>query len=52
MTGYMDRQHTSDDILGLDTDNDMLIDSFFVDFNYLARNARINGVGVTSAAFG
>lgn len=41
---YHDRQHTSDDILGVDTDGDMVLDSFFVDFNYLARNAVINGV--------
>ncbi|MDZ4663905.1 MAG: M28 family peptidase [Bacteroidota bacterium] len=42
-TGYTDRQHTSSDILGVDTDADLIIDSFFVDFNYLARNAVING---------
>jgi len=41
--GYTDRQHTSADILGVDTNNDLLLDSFFVDFNYLARNAVING---------
>jgi hypothetical protein len=41
--GYIDRQHTSDDILGVDTDSDNIIDSFFVNFNYLARNAVING---------
>ncbi|MFM9944303.1 MAG: M28 family peptidase [Bacteroidia bacterium] len=41
--GYIDRQHTSSDILGTDTDNDKKIDSFFVDFNYLGRNAVING---------
>jgi len=50
--GYTDRQHTSDDILGVDTDNDNVIDSFFVDFNYLARNAVINGVGATMIAVG
>ena len=49
---YHDRQHTSDDILGVDTDNDMIIDSFFVDFNYLARNATINGVAASLAAIG
>jgi hypothetical protein len=32
---YHDRQHTSEDILGVDTDGDQVIDSFFVDFNYL-----------------
>ncbi|TNE58349.1 MAG: M28 family peptidase [Bacteroidetes bacterium] len=41
--GYMDRQHTSGDVLGVDTDGDMVIDSFFVQFNYLARNVVING---------
>jgi hypothetical protein len=45
---YEDRQHTSEDILGLDTDNDGVIDSFFVDFNYLARNTAINA---NAAAF-
>lgn len=45
---YDDRQHTSDDVLGMDTDNDGVIDSFFVDFNYLARNAAINA---NAAAF-
>ncbi len=46
--GYTDRQHTSSDILGLDTDNDNIIDSFFVDFNYLARNAVINAAAATA----
>lgn len=50
--GYTDRQHTSEDVLGVDTNNDQIIDSFFVDFNYLARNARINGVAATVAAQG
>jgi len=49
---YMDRQHTSRDVLGADTDDDMVIDSFFVDFNYLARNAVINGVAASLAAIG
>ncbi|MEW6468293.1 MAG: M28 family peptidase [Bacteroidota bacterium] len=40
---YSDRQHTTRDTLGADTDNDLMVDSFFVDFNYLARNACING---------
>lgn len=40
---YQDRQHTSKDILGVDTDNDQVIDSFYIDFNYLKRNAEING---------
>lgn len=50
--GYSDRQHTETDIIGLDTNLDGVLDSFFVDFNYLARNACINGVGATVAAIG
>lgn len=49
-TAYHDRQHTSGDILGVDTDGDFIIDSFFVDFNYLARNAVINGNAAAMAA--
>ncbi|MDQ3190862.1 MAG: M28 family peptidase [Bacteroidota bacterium] len=51
-TTYDDRQHTEDDILGVDTNGDMVIDSFFVDFNYLARNATINGVAAGLMAIG
>lgn len=50
--GYTDRQHTHNDILGVDTSGNMIIDSFFVDFNYLARNAVINGVGGAMIAIG
>lgn len=49
---YHDRQHTSDDILGVDTDGDQEIDSFFVNFNYLARNAAINANAAAMAASG
>ncbi|HEX4887163.1 MAG TPA: M28 family peptidase [Luteibaculaceae bacterium] len=49
---YDDRQHTESDILGLDTDNDAVIDSFFVDFNYLARNAVINANAAAMIAIG
>ena len=49
-TGYTDRQHTESDVLGVDTDGDNVIDSFFVDFNYLSRNALINGNAITMAA--
>jgi hypothetical protein len=52
ITGYMDRQHTSDDLLGVDTDNDQIIDSFFVDFNYLKRNTMINANAIAMAALG
>lgn len=51
-TSYHDRQHTSDDILGIDTDGDMVIDSFFVNFNYLTRNATINANAAAMAALG
>lgn len=51
-TAYADRQHTSADVLGVDTDNDMVIDSFFVDFNYLARNAAVNGTAAGMMGIG
>ncbi len=49
---YHDRQHTSGDLLGVDTNGDSVLDSFFVDFNYLARNAAINGNAAALAAIG
>ncbi len=49
---YHDRQHTSEDILGVDLDSDGDLDSFFVDFNYLARNTEINAVSAAMAAIG
>jgi hypothetical protein len=49
---YTDHQHTSADVLGADTDGDLVVDSFFVDFNYLQRNAVINGMGATLLALG
>jgi hypothetical protein len=51
-TAYHDRQHTTRDTLGIDTNNDNVIDSFFVDFNYLSRNAIINGNAAGMAAIG
>lgn len=50
--GYTDRQHTSADGLGVDTDLDGEVDSFFVNFPYLARNAVINGNAAAMAAIG
>jgi hypothetical protein len=47
---YTDRQHSSRDILGVDTGTDGVIDSFFVDFDYLARNTVINGNALAIAA--
>jgi len=49
---YHDRQHTMEDVLGVDTDGDNQLDSFFVDFNYLARNAIINGNAMAASAMG
>lgn len=49
---YADRQHSWRDTLGVDTNNDQVIDSFFVDFRYLARNAVINGNAAGMAAIG
>jgi len=40
---YDDRQHTSADSIGVDINGDGIMDTFFVDFNYLARNTVING---------
>lgn len=40
---YQDHQHTSLDEIGVDLDSNGTIDSFYVDFNYLRRNAIING---------
>jgi hypothetical protein len=51
-TAYHDRQHTTRDTLGADTNNDMVVDSFFVDFHYLSRNAIINGNAAGMAAIG
>ncbi len=51
-SGYTDRQHTTDDILGVDTDGDNELDSFYVDFNYLKRNAITNGVAAAALAIG
>lgn len=49
---YQDRQHTSRDVLGVDTDGDLEVDSFFVDFNYLQRNTVINALSATLLALG
>jgi hypothetical protein len=49
---YTDHQHTSNDIIGEDFNSDGTIDSFYVDFNYLARNAIINGTTANFLANG
>ncbi|MBL4736115.1 MAG: M28 family peptidase [Flavobacteriales bacterium] len=50
--GYDDRQHTSSDVLGVDTDLDGELDSFYVDFNYLKRNCIQNAATATMASLG
>ncbi len=47
---YHDHQHSTRDILGIDSNGDGALDSFFVDFNYLKRNTIINGI--TACALG
>ena len=49
-----DRQHSTRDILGLDTSvpPDAIIDSFFVDPGYLKRNTIMNGVNLGFLAMG
>ncbi|MCH8902704.1 MAG: M28 family peptidase [Bacteroidetes bacterium] len=49
---YTDRQHTPGDSVGVDTNNDGVVDSFYVDFNYLSRNTLINATSVTCLATG
>lgn len=49
--GYHDRQHTTTDELGVDTNGDGILDSFFVHFRYLARNAAINGMSAALLTF-
>ncbi len=49
---YADRQHTSSDSLGIDTDMDGTLDEYYVDFNYLARNTVINANAAAMMAVG
>lgn len=49
---YTDRQHSTRDTLGADTNGDLVVDSFFVDFNYLTRNAVINANALGMAGIG
>lgn len=44
------RIHTSLDIGGKDRNNDGVIDSFYVGFNYMQRNAMIDGIAMALAA--
>lgn len=47
---YQDRQHSVRDVLGKDIDNDGVLDSFFVNFSYLANNTFVNAVTACNAA--
>jgi len=49
---YTDRQHTSKDVLGSDIDSNGIIEEYFVNFEYLKRNAIINGTALTMLALG
>jgi hypothetical protein len=48
--GYVDRQHSTRDILGIDTDGDGTLDSLFVNFNYLRNNTIVNAISACNAA--
>lgn len=49
---YKDRQHTSADSMGVDANSDGIIDTFYVDFDYLSRNMVINGNTAAMIAVG
>ncbi len=51
-TAYHDRQHTTRDTLGTFKNHTALLDSFFVNFPYLARNTVINGNAAGMLAIG
>ena len=51
-TNYSDRQHTSGDVLGIDLTSNGQIDQYYVDLNYLKRNAVINGGSIALLASG
>jgi Peptidase family M28 len=50
VAGYVDRQHSTRDSLGKDFNSDGIEDSLYVDVNYLARNALVNGNSMAMAA--
>jgi hypothetical protein len=50
--GYIDRQHSIRDSLGLDTNGDGIEDVLYVDVDYLARNALVNGNSMAMVALG
>jgi len=49
-SGYVDRQHSTRDSLGKDLTGDGIEDTMYVNLNYLARNALVNGNSVAMAA--
>jgi hypothetical protein len=49
---YVDRQHNIRDSLGRDRNHDGVIDSLYVDVDYLARNTVINGNSLAMVALG
>ena len=50
--GYVDRQHNIRDSLGRDRNHDGVIDSLYVDVDYLARNTLVNGNSLAMVALG
>lgn len=50
--GYIDRQHSTRDSLGLDRNGDGVEDTIYVSTTYLARNALVNGISMAMAALG
>ncbi len=50
--GYLDRQHSVKDSLGLDLNGDGIIDSLYIDPDYLARNTLVNGNSMAMVALG
>jgi hypothetical protein len=51
-SGYSDRQHNIRDSLGRDKNGDGTVDSLYVNVDYLARNALINGNSMAMVALG
>jgi hypothetical protein len=51
-SGYADRQHTVTDSLGRDRNHDGVVDSLYVDPDYLARNTLVNGNAMAMVALG
>ncbi|HRG31919.1 MAG TPA: M28 family peptidase [Saprospiraceae bacterium] len=47
---YSDRQHSSRDILGKDFNGDGILDSLYVNFNYLKNNGLVNAISAVNAA--